>query len=118
MTKKQIKKLAQESYTKNSLDSKKVTNIVKTFKRSELKEYIKYLKNIENEKRVTLVTPKLSSGRKLISKVKEVFPDKKIVIKEDKSLIAGIRIVNKDTIYDFNIKNTLENLVKHITYGN
>ena len=66
---------------------------------------------------MTLITPKNSYGEKMAGKIKEIFPDKKIVLKEDKSLIAGIRIIDKDTIYDFNIKNTLENLVKYISYG-
>jgi len=33
---------------------------------------------------------------------------------EDKSLIAGIKLIDNDNIYDFNLKNTFENLVSYI----
>ena len=39
---------------------------------------------------------------------------KNIQLKEDKSLIAGIKIVDNDLIYESNVKNTLENLVSFI----
>lgn len=114
MTKKIIKKLALESYTKNNLDSKKVDIIIKHLKRSDLKLYIKAIKNYENSRTVTLLLPSISDKISLIKEIKKLFPDKKIVIKRDENLIAGIRIIDSDTVYDFNIQNTLENIVAHI----
>ena len=78
---------------------------------------LEFLKNIENDKRVTVVAAKALENKQLIADFKKIFPDKKIIMKEDKSLILGVKIINKDTIFDFNLKNTLENIVEHITYG-
>lgn len=114
MTKKQIKKLANLSYNKNNLNINYVDKIVKILSRSELKTYIKAIKNIENNKTITLITSDIKNQANIGNEVKKLFPDKKIIIKEDKSMISGIRLINKDTIYDFNLKNTLENLVSYI----
>lgn len=114
MTKKIIKKLAVESYTKESLDSKKVDRIVKQLGKSDLKLYIKAIKNYESNKTVILLLPSISDKTSLIKEVKKLFPQKRIVIKIDESIIAGIRIIDGDNIYDFNLQNTLENLVSHI----
>ena len=106
MTKKQIKKLANLSYSKNKLIKDYVYKIVKILNREELKQYIKTIKNIENNKIVTLITSDIKNPAGIVNEVKKLFPDKKIIVKEDKSIIAGIRLINKDTIYDFNLKNT------------
>jgi hypothetical protein len=114
MTKKIINKLALASYTNNKLDSKKVNKIVKHLKRKELKAYIKFIKNYEKSRSVVLLTPASSKNTNYIKELKKIFPDKKILLERDDSLIAGIRIIDNDTIYDFNIKNTLQNLVSYI----
>ena len=114
MIKKQIKKLAELSYTKETLDSKKVNKIVKYLKTDELKEYIKAIKIIENNKKVVLIVPEISGKESIIKEMKKLFPGKKIIVKTDKSIIAGIRIIDNDNIYDFNLKDTLNNLVTYI----
>jgi F0F1-type ATP synthase delta subunit len=43
-----------------------------------------------------------------------IFRGKRLEFSEDKSLIAGIKLVDNDIIYDFNLKNTFENLVSYI----
>jgi F0F1-type ATP synthase delta subunit len=40
---------------------------------------------------------------------------KKIIIKEDKTLLAGMRIEDADMVYDLNLKNTLNRIVEHIS---
>lgn len=114
MTKKQIKKLANLSYNKNNLSKDYVDKIVKILSRLELKQYIKAIKNVENNKTITLITSDIKNPKNIGNEVKKLFPHKKIIVKEDKSIISGIRLINKDTIYDFNLKNTLENLVSYI----
>ncbi|MCL6096812.1 MAG: hypothetical protein M1444_04005 [Patescibacteria group bacterium] len=114
MTRKLIKKLALASYSKNKLDSKKVNKIVKLLNRKELKTYIKTVKNYESARTVTFLTPRASRGDEYVSELRKMFPGKRILVKQDDSLIAGIRIVDNDTIYDFNIRNTLQNLVSYI----
>jgi F0F1-type ATP synthase delta subunit len=114
MNKKIIKKLALESYTKDNLDSKKVDRIVKYLGRSDLKLYIKAIKNYEQSRTVTLLLPSISDRISLVKEVEKLFPNKKIIIKVDENLIAGIRIIDSDSVYDFNMQNTLENLVSHV----
>lgn len=114
MTRKIIKKLVIASYTNNNLDSKKVDKIVGLLNRKELKAYIKAIKNYESAKSVTLVTPDLTNDKSYADELKKLFPDKKILFAKDKSLLAGIRIIDNDTIYDFNLENTLQNLVSYI----
>lgn len=114
MTKKQIKQLANFSFSKDLLDGKKVNRVSKLLTRNELKIYIKALKNIENSKKVTLVTPNIKGMGEIVSKLKSLFPDKRIELKEDKTLLAGVKIIDNDNIYDYNLKNTLKNLVGFI----
>jgi len=114
MTTKQIKKLASASYTNEFLDSKKVNRIAKLLNRNELKRYIKFLKSLEQSKTVRIIMSKLE-GKSLITKeLKAKFPNKRLEFSEDKSLIAGLKLVDNDNIYDFNLKNTFENLVSYI----
>ncbi|HYM65380.1 MAG TPA: F0F1 ATP synthase subunit delta [Candidatus Sulfotelmatobacter sp.] len=114
MTKKQIVSIASKSFTNNRLDSKKVNRIIRLLKRKELKIYIKALKILENNKTVTIFSPKKDKRNNLLNDFKLIFPDKKIIFKEDPSLIAGIRVINSDDVYDFNIKNSLKSLVTYI----
>ena len=114
MTIKQIKKLALASYTRNALDSKKVNRISKILTRSQLKTYLKMLKMIEKNKTLFVFLPNLSYINLLTKKIKQLFPDKKISFKKDESLIAGVKIVDNDNVYDFNLRNRLENLVLYI----
>lgn len=114
MTRKQIKNLANLSYNKNNLSKNIVNKIVKLLSRLELKQYIKAIKNIENNKTITIITSDIKNITNIEKDVEKLFLNKKIIVKEDKSIISGIRIINKDTIYDFNLKNNLENLVSYI----
>ncbi len=117
MTDKKIKVLAKESFFKNSLNQKKVKLIVKSLKRSELKEYIKALKLIEAKNTVFLTLSQRTKAEiteDILKNLKSQFPSKKIELVFDPTLIAGIKIVSDDLIYDFNVKNTLEEILSHI----
>jgi F0F1-type ATP synthase delta subunit len=114
MIKKQIKQLAMASFTKDNLDEIKTNKIGKLLTRSNLKLYIKYLKALEKNKTVFVYTSDNSQRTELSNKIKEMYPNKNIVYKVDNSLIAGIKIIENDNIYEFNIKNTLDNLVSYI----
>jgi F0F1-type ATP synthase delta subunit len=114
MTTKQIKNLATASYTNELLDSKKINRIVKLLNRSQLKRYIKFLKSLEQSKTVKVIMSKLASKNELAKNLKAQFPNKRLEFSEDKSLIAGLKLIDNDNIYDFNLKNTFENLVSYI----
>ena len=114
MLKKQIKKLAEASYTKGQLDSKKVKRVSNLLSRQDLKEYIKILKELENGKQVTVFVPRLYKNREIEKQLLDVFPGKRILFREDPSLIAGLRVEDNDLIYELSLENTLENLKLHI----
>lgn len=116
MTKKEIKKLVLASYTKDRLDKKKVNRIIKFFTKSDLKNYIKYIKLNEKSKNITVEVSNLSEKNKIMKEMKKMYPDKNISIKENKEIIAGIKIINNDIIYEANLKNNLENLATFMNY--
>lgn len=114
MTKRQLKKLAYLSYTENNLDTKKINQIIKTLSRKELREYIKLLKIIEKEKTVTIITAKLFQDNDFLENVRKIFKDRKILIKEDKNILAGIRIIDNDNVYDYSLSNKIDNIVSYL----
>jgi F0F1-type ATP synthase delta subunit len=114
MTAKQIKNLASASYTNNTLDAKKVNRICKLLNRTQLKRYIQFLRNLERSKTVEVVVSKLNVKNDLKGELRKIFSGKKLRFSEDKSLIAGLKLIDNDDIYDFNLKNTFENLLSYI----
>ena len=116
MTKKQIKKLAIQSYTRNNLDAKKVSSIARFLKRGDLKDYLRALKSIEANKKVLVFIPNMESFSKsdLQKTFGKMFPNKKILYEEDPSLLLGVRVVNNDQIFEFSLKNNLEDLESFI----
>ena len=114
MTKKQLKKIAIESYTNGQLNEKKVKKIANFLSRQNLKEYIKILRELEKAKQVIVFVPRLYKNRDIEKQLSNVFGGKKIVFKEDSSLIAGLRVEDNDLTYELSLENTLENLKTHI----
>lgn len=112
MTKKYIKKIALASYTKNDLDAKKVKKIAGFLTRNGLKQYIKELKLLENQKTITILTPSVNKKvqNDLKMKFAKIYTDKKVIIDNDPSLILGVKVIDNDLIYDLSIKNTLDSL--------
>ncbi len=108
----EIKKLAQASYKKNELNEEIVLKIAKNLTRSELRQYIKELKLIEAKNTVKVFVS--SKSRALEVELRKIFNSKKVEFTEDKNLIAGIKIVDFDKIYEVNLKNTLDSMVEYI----
>lgn len=114
MNKKQIKQLAAESYKGINLDPVKAEKISNLLKREDLKQYIKFLKDFERKNSVIVTLPKEPNTQD--QKVfKNLFPDKKILYNVDKSLVLGARIIDNDIVYETSVKNTLDNLLNHIS---
>lgn len=111
---KKMKKFALASYKKNNLDYSLVMKIVKNLSRSELKEYVRAIKNIENSKNVEVTVVDSILAADLIRKMESIFKGKKIVVKEDKSLIAGIKISDYDMVYELNLKNKINKIIDFI----
>lgn len=116
MTIDQIKTLAKGSFKGENLDPKMVLKITKLLTRNDLKLYVKALKSEERKRRVTVFLPniKLSDKQVLQKKIAKLFPNKKIEFSIDPSLLVGLKIVDDDMIYEYNLKNTLESLSNYL----
>src|SRR3989344_1201297 len=113
MNKKQINRLVLESYKKNRLDKKKINRIVTLISRSDLKKYLSALKIQEKKAMLIVSTPADNplSDEKLFRKL---FPNKKIIFKNDKSLLLGMQIVDYDVIHNFTLKSSLDKIISRI----
>lgn len=113
MNKRILKELISESYTRDELDPTKVMKIADVLNRSELKQYIQALKDTENKISVTLTIPDGMEDLEL-EQFKDIFQNKKIFIEKDPSLLLGVKITDNDMVYEFNLRNTLEKMVKYV----
>lgn len=114
MTKKQLQNLVLQSYTNKSLDEKKVNSTALVLARSQLKQYIKELKRYESKKTVSIKVTQLPT--KTYQQIfLKLFPNQQIVYTVDPTLLVGIQIVNNDLVYNFNLKDTLDNLLSHVS---
>lgn len=116
LKKSKIKKLAIDSFKNNELNVFRVKKIAGLLKRGDLKLYIKALKRADGRNTITLVVPDedIENVAGVAAKLKKAYPDKKILIKVDPTLIAGIKIINDDLIYEVSIKQMLEDLIEKL----
>ncbi|MBI4084867.1 MAG: hypothetical protein HY431_03090 [Candidatus Levybacteria bacterium] len=113
MTKKFLQQLVLASYTNDQLDQITVNKIASFLHRGELKDYIRALKTNER-KRSVVITSVLPLNREEEEKMKQVYPDKKIIILSDPSLLLGLRIQDNDTIYQLNLRDSLERIREYV----
>lgn len=111
MNKKKIDKLALSSYTNNLLDKSRVNRIAALISKSDLKKYINGLKLIEKKKTLIISVPFIDQD---VTQFKKLFPNKKIILKKDPSLMLGIKIADNDVVYEFTLKNYLDKIVSYI----
>lgn len=115
MNKAQIKIIAQKSFGRNQLDSKKVKLFTSKMKRRELRNYIRAVKSIDSKNKVTVIVPSIESFKKSdMSPLSKIYTGKKIIYEEDPSIIVGLRLIDNDLIYDFNLKNSFDNMIEKI----
>lgn len=111
MNKKIINKLVAESYSKDVLDQKKVNKIASLISKVDLKKYINGLKLSEKKKSLIVSSP---DNNQDLSKFEKLFPNKKIIFKKDSSQILGIKVVDNDLVYEFTLKNSLDNILNYL----
>ena len=111
MNSKKIDKLIEASYKENSLDQKKVNKITSLISKSDFKKYINGIKLIEKKK--SLIISGLISNQDL-KKFEKLFPNKKIILKKDPSLMLGVRVVDNDIVHEFTLKNSLDRIINYI----
>ena len=112
MNRQTLKQLVMESYPDGQLDPEQVNKIADFLSKKELKLYIKALKNWERENSIILDVPEEHAYYQ--EQVQTLFPDKKIVINVDPSLILGMKLQHNDDIYEMSLKNTLDKITEHI----
>lgn len=114
-----VKKIAEQSFVNNKLNPKIVDLVAKKLKRSEIKKYIKALRLLKRKKTIYLILPEIEKNTNqeisyILNFLKKAYPQKKIEIQKDPSLISGIKVINYDIIYNYNIKNTINSIISHI----
>ncbi|MBI2028562.1 MAG: hypothetical protein HYT07_03030 [Candidatus Levybacteria bacterium] len=110
MNKKKITHLALESYNGVYLNERKVNLISSLFNRSDLKKYITALKSLDNTKKIIVSSPGYIDQRSF----SKIFPNKRIIVKKDSSLLLGVQIVDNDTVYRYSLKDTLNKIIENI----
>ena len=113
MKKRLLKQLVLESYDKGHLLEDKVLAIANQLDRKELKQFIGALKQSEKLRTVFVDMPFDGTDEDMKS-LQSLFPDKKIVLRTDKTLMAGMRIVNNDDIFEMNLKHNLDAIIEHV----
>lgn len=109
-----IKKLAEQSFTKGNLDTKKIKRITSLLSKKKLKAYINFLKKLEDERLIRVFTPMDKVEDKITRRIRNIFPNKKIEYLKDPDLIAGLRIIDNDVVYEFNLKDSLDNIITYL----
>ncbi len=113
MTRKQVKLLAEKSFVRRKLDSKRVLSFTKLMKRKNLREYVRAIKAIDAKNKVTIVVPSLAKKGDL-SSIARLYLDKEVIYEEYPTLMVGVKIIDNDLVHYFNLKNSLENIVENI----
>lgn len=111
MNSQKIDELIESSY--KHLDKKKVDKIASHINTQDLKKYINGLKLAEKENTVIVSTASPLNNKDL-KEIMKLFPNKKIVLEKDPSLMLGVRIVNNDIVYDFTLKNSLHKILSYV----
>jgi len=111
---KKLKSLAALSYENGQLDPQTVDLISSKINRRELKEYIRYLKQIENAKQVMVTVPKQLENKDK-EMIRHLFPDKTIVYINDPSMISGIKITSGDVEYEISMNQIFHDIINHIS---
>jgi hypothetical protein len=116
MDKSKIKQLAVDSFTNNQIDESKAKKISRLLDKPSLREYIRVLKLIEQKKTIILMVPddKIGNIAELGKKISKMYPDKRVLVKTDPELIAGVRIINNDLVYELSLQQILEDAVSKI----
>lgn len=112
MNRQTLKQLVIGSYSNGDLDAKKVNKIADLLTKNELRLYIKALKNWEKQNMITIEIPQ--DGGFSLDELQDVFPDKKLVVNVDPSLLLGMRLTDNDDLYEMSLRNSLEKITEHI----
>lgn len=116
MSRKSIKKLAQESFTHGELDENKVGLISPKLKRRDLKIYIRFIKEFEKQHTVYVFIPAnaLDTSKETLMILKKYFDGEKIIISVDEQLLTGIRVINNDNVFELSLNKTFDDIATFV----
>lgn len=112
MTKKLLKQLINLSFVNNKLEEQTVGRIASLLKRSDLKLYLKGLK--KKERSLTVFVNLAIEVKNIKDKFKNIFPDRKIDLNIDPSLLLGLRIIDNDNVFELSLKNSLDKIASYV----
>ena len=107
-----MKQLVEASYTEGNLNLDTITRIADKLSRKDLKTYIKALKAYDDKNTLHVESAYPLNGSDE-SALKQIFGNKKIRYSENDELLVGVRITDNDTVYNMNLKNTLERIAAY-----
>ncbi len=113
MKKKLLDQLVKASYTKGELDVTHVNKIASLLRRADLKQYIRALKS-NDKRRTVIIASAFPLAKKDEAAMKDVYPNKKLSLTVDPSLLLGVRITDNDSIYELNLRDTLHRMSTYI----
>ncbi|MGH7204478.1 MAG: hypothetical protein ACREHC_08635 [Candidatus Levyibacteriota bacterium] len=114
MYRKNLEQLVLESYKDGKLDKETVEYIADRLTRNKLKQYIHLLKDEERKKIIFVTTPKpLTADDK--KKITNLFPKKTIVQNIDPKMISGIKLVENDEEYEFDLNQTFHDIIRFVS---
>ncbi len=113
MNRQTLKQLVIESNSYGELDAAKVNKIADLLTKKELKLYIKALKNWERQTKIFIDVPN-DSGLN-VDDLNDLFPNKKMVVSIDPTLLLGMRLQDNDDVFEMSLKHTLDKITEHIT---
>lgn len=109
-----LKNLVELSYQNGALDQQAVELIAERLDRRELKTFIRLLKN-EEDKKIVYVTSAQELDDSSRQMIQRRFPDKKLICAIDRSMINGVRIVEKDNEYEISLNQTFDDIIGYLT---
>ena len=112
MTKKIIKQLAKQSFDNRNLDEKKISLITVKLKKTDARSYIQALKQITQQNTVLVQSP-IAIDAVVQKQLQIKFPNKKVVYTINKDLLAGMRIVDNDLLYDYSLGTKIDKISRH-----
>ena len=102
-----------QSYKNGTLNPEIVLAIAEKLTRKELKVYIKAIKLAEKRRSVTIAFASNITNDEQ-KQLQSLFPGKKLIVTQDPTLLAGIRITNNDDIFEMNLKHELDDIIQQI----
>lgn len=118
MTKRFLHQLVLTSYINNHLNAKKVDAIAASLTRHDLKAYIRALKLLEQQNRISVALPKANLYNEVRKNLEKLFPNKQLVLEENPSLLLGMQLIDNDMVYEMSLRDRLEEIVDQINEQN